>query len=54
MPIYIKEGAIIPKYTKQQYVGKKKIDSVILDVYYKKEKERSQFFDKLKKSNGIM
>ncbi|MCD2259347.1 glycoside hydrolase family 31 protein [Psychroserpens luteolus] len=45
MPIYIKEGAIIPKYPKQQYVGEKKIDSVILDVYYKKGKERSQLFD---------
>nr|WP_321222694.1 glycoside hydrolase family 31 protein [uncultured Psychroserpens sp.] len=45
MPIYVKEGAIIPKYPIQQYVGEKKIDTVILDVYYKEGKERSQLFD---------
>lgn len=45
MPIFVKEGAIIPKYPKQQYVGEKQIETVILDVYYKKGKERSQLFD---------
>ncbi|NIK93374.1 DUF4968 domain-containing protein [Mangrovimonas sp. CR14] len=45
MPIFIKEGAIVPKYPVQQYVGEKVIDEVVLDVYYKKGKEDSQFFD---------
>ena len=45
MPIFIKEGAIIPKYPIQQYVGEKTIESVILDVYYKEGKEQSQLFD---------
>lgn len=45
MPIFIKEGAVIPKYPIQQYVGEKKVEEVVLDVYYKKGKEDSQFFD---------
>jgi len=45
MPIFIKEGAVIPKYPVQQYVGEKEIDQVTLDVYYKIGKENSQLFD---------
>jgi len=45
MPIFVKEGAIIPKYPKQQYVGEKNIESVILEAYFKIGKERSQLFD---------
>ncbi len=45
MPIFIKEGAIIPKYPVQQYVGEKKIEKVTLDLYYKEGKERSQLYD---------
>ena len=45
MPIFIKEGAIIPKYPIQQYVGEKNIEELTLDVYYKKGKESSQLFD---------
>ncbi|MEM6515728.1 MAG: glycoside hydrolase family 31 protein [Bacteroidota bacterium] len=45
MPIFIKEGAIIPKYPIQQYVGEKKIEQVVLDVYYKEGKETSKLFD---------
>jgi alpha-glucosidase len=45
MPIFIKEGAIIPKYPIQQYVGEKIIDQVTLDVYYKLGKEKSLFYD---------
>ena len=45
MPLFIKEGAIIPKYPIQQYVGEKTIERVILDVYYKKGKEVSQLYD---------
>lgn len=45
IPIFIKEGAIIPKYPIQQYVGEKDFDEVTLEVYYKKGKEKSQLFD---------
>ncbi len=45
MPVFIKEGAIIPKYPVQQHVGEKKIEEVTLEVYYKKGKEDSQFFE---------
>ncbi len=45
MPIFVKEGAIIPKYPIQQYVGEKNIEEVVLDVYYKEGKEVSELFD---------
>ncbi len=45
MPIFVKEGASIPKFPVQQYVGEKEIDKVILDVYYKEGKEVSKFYD---------
>ncbi len=45
MPIFIKEGAIIPKYPIQQYVGEKIIEQLILDVYYKLGKEKSQVYE---------
>jgi alpha-glucosidase len=45
MPIFIKEGAVIPKYPVQQYVGEKKFDEITLDVYYKKGKEKSELYD---------
>jgi len=35
IPLFIKEGAIIPKYPIQQYVGEKKIEELKLEVYYK-------------------
>lgn len=45
MPIFVKEGAIIPKYPIQQYVGEKEITEVTLDVYFKLGKEKSLFYD---------
>jgi len=45
MPLFVKEGAIIPTYPVQQYVGEKQIDEITLDVYYKNGKEKSQLFD---------
>ncbi|MEN3323765.1 glycoside hydrolase family 31 protein [Mariniflexile soesokkakense] len=45
MPIFVKEGAIIPKYPIQQYVGEKTIDELVLDVYYKAGEETSQVFE---------
>ncbi|MFD1015322.1 glycoside hydrolase family 31 protein [Winogradskyella rapida] len=44
MPIYVKAGAIIPKYPIQQYVGEKEIIEITLDVYYKKGKESSELY----------
>lgn len=34
MPIFVRAGSIIPEYPVMQYVGEKKIDEVILNVYY--------------------
>ncbi|WP_323789729.1 glycoside hydrolase family 31 protein [Psychroserpens sp.] len=45
MPIFIKEGAIIPKYPIQQYVDELDIEEVTLEVYFKKGKEVSTLFD---------
>ena len=45
MPIFVKEGAMIPKYPVQQYVGEKEIDQLVLDVYYKQGEETSQLFE---------
>ena len=45
MPIFVKEGAIIPKYPIQQYVGEKTIDELLLDVYYKEGKEVSEVYE---------
>lgn len=45
MPIYVKEGAVIPKYPIQQYVGEKEIDKVTFDIFYKMGKEVSKFYD---------
>jgi alpha-glucosidase len=45
MPIFVKAGAIIPKYPIQQYVGEKEITEVTLDVYFKLGKEKSLFYD---------
>lgn len=45
MPIFVKEGAIIPKYPIQQYVGEKTIEEIVLDIYYKEGKEQSKLFD---------
>ena len=35
IPFFIKEGAMIPKYPVQQYVGEKEIEQLKIDVYYK-------------------
>ena len=45
IPLFIKEGAIIPKYPVQQYVGEKKIEQVTLDVYYKSGVEQSTLYE---------
>ena len=45
MPMFIKEGAVIPKYPVQQYVGEKKFEEITLDIYYKEGKESSRLYD---------
>ena len=45
MPVFVKAGAIIPKYPIQQYVGEKTFDEVTLDVYYKNGKEDSELYE---------
>ncbi|AWA30392.1 glycosyl hydrolase [Flavobacterium magnum] len=45
IPIFIKEGAVIPKYPVQQYVGQLKFDEVTLEVYYKLGKEKSFLYE---------
>ena len=46
IPIFVKEGAIIPKYPVQQYVGEKKIEELKLELYYKKgSKEISKVYE---------
>ena len=45
IPIFIKEGAVIPKYPVQQYVGELQFDELTLDVYYKFGKEKSTVYE---------
>ncbi len=46
IPLFVKEGAIIPKYPIQQYVGEKTIEQLHLEVYYKQgNKEVSQVYE---------
>jgi len=45
MPIFIKEGAIIPKYPIQQYVGEKEITELELNIYFKLGKESSEVYE---------
>ncbi|MDP5060800.1 MAG: glycoside hydrolase family 31 protein [Maribacter sp.] len=45
LPIFVKAGAIIPKYPIQQYVGEKKIEELVLEVYYKEGIESSEVYE---------
>ncbi len=45
MPIFTKEGAILPIWPVQQYVGEKEIEQLTLDIYYKNGKEVSDVFE---------
>lgn len=45
IPIFIKEGAMIPKYPVQQYVGELEIKELVLDVYYKNGVETSTVYE---------
>ena len=45
IPLFVMEGAIIPKYPVQQYVGEKEIDKLILEVYFKDGVENSTVYE---------
>ena len=45
IPVFIKAGAIIPKYPVQQYVGELDFDQLTLDLYYKEGKEKSVVYE---------
>ena len=45
IPLFVKEGAMIPKYPVQQYVGEKKIEKLKIDVYFKEGVETSTVYE---------
>lgn len=45
IPLFVKEGAMVPKYPVQQYVGEKKIETLRIDVYYKEGMENSIVYE---------
>ncbi len=45
VPLFIKEGAIIPKYPIQQYVGEIALKELVLDVYFKMGTENSTVYE---------
>ena len=45
IPMFIKEGAMIPKYPVQQYVGEKEIEELEIDVYFKEGVENSMVYE---------
>jgi len=45
IPVFVKAGAIIPKYPVQQYVGELEFDELTLDIYYKNGKEKSVVYE---------
>ena len=45
IPVFVKAGAIIPKYPVQQYVGELEFDELTLDIYYKEGKEKSVVYE---------
>ncbi len=45
IPMFVKEGAMIPKYPVQQYVGELKIKQLTLEVYYKLGIENSMVYE---------
>jgi alpha-glucosidase len=45
IPIFVKAGAIIPKYPVQQYVGELEFDELTLDLYFKHGKEKSVVYE---------
>ena len=45
VPLFVKEGAMIPKYPVQQYIGEKEIEKLAIDVYFKAGTEKSRVYE---------
>lgn len=45
IPLFVKAGAVIPKYPVQQYVGELEFDELTLDLYFKNGKEKSVVYE---------
>jgi alpha-glucosidase len=45
IPLFVKAGAVIPKYPRMQYVGEKPITEMSLHVYYSEEVTRSVLYE---------
>ena len=45
IPLFVKAGAMIPKYPVQQYVGEKPLDELIMDVYFVEGQENSTVYE---------
>lgn len=45
IPLFVKSGALIPKYPIQQYVGEKEITELVIDAYYKLGTENSTVYE---------
>ncbi|AWG22556.1 glycosyl hydrolase [Flavobacterium faecale] len=45
IPVFVKAGAVIPKYPVQQYVGELDFDELTLDLYYKEGTEKSVVYE---------
>ena len=45
MPIFVKSGAVIPRYPIQQYVGEKEISELTLDCYYIDGEDKSNLYE---------
>ncbi|MEL6975664.1 MAG: DUF5110 domain-containing protein, partial [Bacteroidota bacterium] len=45
IPLFVKAGAMIPKYPVQQYVGEKEIEVLQIDVYYTEGIENSSVYE---------
>ncbi len=44
IPMFVKEGAVIPLYPVMQYVNERRIETVTLNVYFSKNKAESRFY----------
>ncbi len=45
IPLYVKEGSVIPNYPKMQYVGERDIDELILHVYFSRTAHNTYLYE---------
>lgn len=45
VPLFVKAGAVLPKYPKMQYVGEKELEEMILNVYYDDQVSHSVLYE---------